>query len=189
MRVSPHCIAKKSYPKGTIPLVPLKIQDTLEDLTREWNTILQDCARNLTQTLAKFCEVVVDSITNNFVRVSILTTDEPAPHSETSCSSNEDFIYAYTTDYLTMALLWHGFHDCIKMGDGNAILSHWKFMTTILRQTGHCSYAKEVFLMLAQSDLIWFTLIRRSTEMNGQELLTSMAVQAITSQWACTWST
>ena len=49
-----NCIAKKSYPKGTIPLVPLKIQDAPEDLTREWNTILQDCARNLTQTLAKF---------------------------------------------------------------------------------------------------------------------------------------
>ena len=49
-----NCIAKQSYPKGTIPFVLLKIQDALEDLTREWNTILQDCARNLTQTLAKF---------------------------------------------------------------------------------------------------------------------------------------
>ena len=93
--------------------------------------------------------------------MSILTTDEPASHSETSCSGNEDSIYAYTTDYLTMALLWRGCHDCIKMGDGNAILSYCKFMTTILRQTGHCSYAKEVFLMLAQSDLLSLEEVQR----------------------------
>ena len=49
-----NCIAKKSYPKETVTSVPLKVQDALEDLTREWNTILQGCAKNLTQTLAKF---------------------------------------------------------------------------------------------------------------------------------------
>ena len=48
------CIVKRSYPKGTIPSIPLKIQDTPEDLTREWNTMLQDCAKNLTQMLAKY---------------------------------------------------------------------------------------------------------------------------------------
>ena len=57
------------------------------------------------------CEVVADSIINNFVTVSIPTidepasnsdTDEPASNSDTLCSSNKDFIYAYATDYLTM---------------------------------------------------------------------------------------
>ena len=106
------------------------------------------------------CEVVVGLHNQQFCTMSILTTDEPASHSETSCSSNEDSIYAYTTDYFTMASLWCEFHDCIKMGDGNAILSYWKFMTTILRQTGHCSYAK-VFLMLAQSDLLFLEEVQR----------------------------
>ena len=124
------------------------------------------------------CEVVADSIINNFVTVSIPTidepasnsdtdepaansdTDEPASNSDTLCSSNKDFIYAYATDYLTMALLWHGFHDAIKMGDGNRIMSYWKFLTAIFQQTGHCNYAKQGFFMLAQSELL---SSRRST--------------------------
>ena len=108
------------------------------------------------------CEVVADSIVNNFVRLSIPTNDEPASNSDTNepasnsdadepasdsetCSSNEDSVYAYATDYLMMALLWNGFHDSIKMGDGNRILSYWKFLTAIFRQTGHHNYAKEGF--------------------------------------------
>lgn len=125
------------------------------------------------------CEVVADSIVNNFVRLSIPTNDEPASNSDTNepasnsdadepasdsetCSSNEDSVYAYAADYLMMALLWHGFHDSIKMGDGNRILSYWKFLTAIFRQTGHHNYAKEGFFMLAQSHLM---SNRRSTEM------------------------
>ena len=38
----------------TIPSVPLKSQDSPEDLTGEWNYILQDCAKHVTQMLAKY---------------------------------------------------------------------------------------------------------------------------------------
>ena len=98
------------------------------------------------------CNVVADAIIVKFVQVSI-PTNEPISNNDTSRSNVQDSVYAYATDYLTMALLWYGFHDAIKMGDGNRILSYWKFLTAIFKQTGHYNYAKEGFLMLAQSAL------------------------------------
>jgi len=53
-----------------------------------------------------------------------------------------------------MVLIWYGFHDSIKMGDGNRIMMYWKFMTAIFKQTGHNNYTKEGFLMLAQSAIL-----------------------------------
>ena len=32
--------------------------------------------------------------------------------------------YTCATDFLTMALLWYGFHDAIRMGDGNRIFTN-----------------------------------------------------------------
>jgi len=61
-----------------------------------------------------------------------------------------DSVYAYATDFLAMGLIWYGFHDTIKMGDGDHIITYWKFMIPIFNHTGHCNYAKERFNMLAQ---------------------------------------
>ena len=58
--------------------------------------------------------MVADAIIN-IVKVSI-SSDEVVD------KSVQDSVYAYATDYLTMALLCHGFHDAIKMGDGNRIM-------------------------------------------------------------------
>ena len=48
------CIARDIYPKGTTPVVPLKIMDTPEHLKNEWEGILSDCARKLTKALVNF---------------------------------------------------------------------------------------------------------------------------------------
>ena len=101
------------------------------------------------------CNMVADAIINKYVKVSI-------PSDEVVDKSIQDSVYAYATDYLTMALLWHGFHDAIKMGDGNRIMSYWKFLTAIFKETGHSNYAKEGFLMLSQSVLL---SPRKDTEM------------------------
>jgi len=94
------------------------------------------------------CKVVAESIVNKFVNISIPTSGD------SSSVTSVDSVYAYATDFLTMALLWHGFHDAIKMGDGNRILSYWKFLAAVFNHTGHCNYAKEGFLLLAQSSLL-----------------------------------
>lgn len=95
------------------------------------------------------CKVVAESIVNKFVHISIPTSGDPS-----SGMSVGDFVYAYASDFLTMTLLWHGFHDAIRMGDGNRILTYWKFLAAIFNHTGHCNYAKEGFILLAQSCLL-----------------------------------
>ena len=68
------------------------------------------------------CKAIAESIVNKFVNISI-----PDSAVSGSVTNVNDSIYAYATNFLTMALLWHGFHDAIKMDDGNRMLSYWKF--------------------------------------------------------------
>ena len=44
--------------------------------------------------------------------------------------------------------------DAIRCGDGNRILTYWKFLTVIFKNDHHINYAKEGFLLLAQSLLL-----------------------------------
>jgi len=104
------------------------------------------------------CKAVANLIVENFVKISLPQLEENATsggsdRGSTSTRLDEtagDSVYTYATDFLTMALIWYGFHDAIKMGDGDRITTYWKFMAPIFNQTGHCNYAKEGFLMLAQ---------------------------------------
>ena len=77
-------------------------------------------------------------------------------------------MYAYASDFLTITLLWHGFHDANRMGDGNQILTYWKFIAAIFNHTRHCNYAKEAFLLLAQSSLL---SIRQVAEIKCDQIL------------------
>ena len=49
-----------------------------------------------------------------------------------------------------MGLLWHGFHDGIKEGDGDRIFRYWKFLLVIFKSTRHKNYAKESVILLHQ---------------------------------------
>ena len=48
------CIARNSYPKGTTPSVPLKILNAPEELKKKRTSILQECAKQLTQALVNY---------------------------------------------------------------------------------------------------------------------------------------
>ncbi|XP_065900155.1 uncharacterized protein [Dysidea avara] len=115
------------------------------------------------------CKAVANLITEQFVKISIPQLEEESTDATSTTGNDEnpisvpllstdatpgDSVYTYATDFLTTALLWYGFHDAIKMGDGSRITTYWKFLTAIFNQTGHCNYAKEGFLMLAQSSLL-----------------------------------
>ena len=74
-------------------------------------------------------------------------------------SSNEegpgtDHVFTYAADLLTVSLLWYGFRDAIREGDGNRILQYWKFLLAIFRKEKHYNYAKEGLNLLAQTALI-----------------------------------
>ena len=71
----------------------------------------------------------------------------------TSTSSSrecDDGVHTYAMDFLTLALLWHGFHDSIKEGDGDRILRYWKFLLVAFKSTNHRNYAKEALNLLVQ---------------------------------------
>ena len=59
---------------------------------------------------------------------------------------------SYVTDVITLGLLWHGFHDSVKEGDGgDRILLYWKFLLPIFQQTKHYNYREEAFNLLVQT--------------------------------------
>jgi len=101
-----------------------------------------------TKRLPIDCNTVAKAIVQQYVNIS-LPSDEP-----TTNSSSSDFVRAYAMDFLTLALLWHGYHDSVRHGDGNRILTYWKFLGIIFKEEGHFNYAKEAFNVLAQSTLL-----------------------------------
>lgn len=62
----------------------------------------------------------------------------------------EDEVYLYGTEFLSLSLIWHGFHDAIKEGDGDRILRYWKFMLIIFKSSAKKNYGKEAVNFLAQ---------------------------------------
>ena len=112
------------------------------------------------------CKAVAKAIVEQFVRVSLPSPEQifcpPTDDSEVSlpsaeqasCPPTDDSVYNYATDFLTLGLLWHGFHDAIRSGDGDRIMIYWKFLTVVFKKEGNFNYAKEGFLLLAQSLLL-----------------------------------
>ncbi len=83
------------------------------------------------------------SIITNFVRlprVSDTATVEP-------CT---DGVHLYAIELLSLGLLWHGFHDACKEGDGERILRYWKFLLVVFKTTNHRNYAKDAVILLFQ---------------------------------------
>ena len=57
-------------------------------------------------------------------------------------SQCEDGVHGYAVEFLTLALLWHGFHDVIREGDGERILRYLKFLFVLFTSSNKLNYAK-----------------------------------------------
>ena len=106
-------------------------------------------------TAAKCCKETnddvistADKIVTRFVKISLSAR---SIHNHTLAN---DSVYNYATDLLIMSLVWHGFHDAIREGDGNRILLYWKVLLPIFQQEGHYKYAKEAFLLIVHSQFL-----------------------------------
>ena len=59
-------------------------------------------------------------------------------------SESDDGVHnMYAVELLSLGLLWHGFRDAIREGDGDRILRYWKFLLIVFKSTNHRNYAKE----------------------------------------------
>lgn len=54
-----------------------------------------------------------------------------------NCVLPKDEVYTYACETMLMGLLWYGFKDAIREGDGPAVMSFWKVLTVIFKLTGH----------------------------------------------------
>ena len=62
----------------------------------------------------------------------------------------DDGVCAYASELLSLGLLWHGFHDAIKEGDGDRIIRYWKFLLVVFKSSNCRNYAKEAVNLLLQ---------------------------------------
>ena len=72
-----------------------------------------------TSDTSRVCKAAAKSVVETFVRISLSFAESISPPVH---EKSDDTVYAYATDFLTLGLLWHGFHDCIQSGNGNRIL-------------------------------------------------------------------
>lgn len=66
-----------------------------------------------------------------------------------TCNDCEDKVCIYATELLSLAMVWHGFHDSIRE-DGEHILRYWKVLLVIFKSTNNHNYAKEAVNILFQ---------------------------------------
>ena len=73
----------------------------------------------------------------------------------------KDKKYLYGMQVLTLTLLWHGFNDAIREGDGDRVLTYWKFFAIVFKVTRHHNYFKESVILQLQYH---FLLPKRQAE-------------------------
>ena len=91
-----------------------------------------------TETVADLARLVVD----NYVHLPRT--------SDAATAECNDGVHLYAAELLSLGLLWHGFHDAIREGDGDRILRYWKFLLVVFNSTKHRNYAKEAVNLLLQ---------------------------------------
>lgn len=62
----------------------------------------------------------------------------------------DDGIHVYATEVLSLCLIWHGFHDAIREGDGERVLLYWKILLVVFKSSNRRNYGKEAVNMLLQ---------------------------------------
>ena len=88
------------------------------------------------------CNEIAKQLVKRFVKISFKGGQTTVP---------DDSVYAYATDLLSICLLWHGFHDAIREGDGDRIMRYWKFLMIVFRKEQHFNYSNEALKLTVQS--------------------------------------
>ena len=74
----------------------------------------------------------------------------PRSDDSTVLQACPDGVQLYASEVLSLGLLWFGYHDAIREGDGDRILNYWKFLLVLFKSTSHANYAKEAVNLLLQ---------------------------------------
>ena len=88
----------------------------------------------------KYCTCDVKELTTTIVNKFVIIVME-----------NDD-LYLYTRELLTLVLIWHNYYDSVKEGD--RVLDLWKFLLLIFKKAKQTNYSKEAFILLVHSHII-----------------------------------
>ena len=66
---------------------------------------------------------VADAILDSFVNMDYSAIEK----------DSSDGVVSYACELLFIGLLWHGFHDAIREGDGQRILVYWRYLLIIFK--------------------------------------------------------
>ena len=86
---------------------------------------------------------LANRIVGTFVRLPRVTSTQ-------EINTSDDGVCIYATELLSLGLLWHGFHDAVKEGDGDRIIRCWKFLLVVFKSTSCHNYGKEAVNLLLQ---------------------------------------
>ena len=87
--------------------------------------------------------ILADEVLSKFLRITI-------PGVDFKGTQTNDGVYLYATDLLSIGLIWHGFYDAIREGDGERVYRYWKFLLLIFKATNCQNYSKEAVILLMQ---------------------------------------
>jgi len=90
------------------------------------------------------CRDVAKRLVRKWIKITLSSssTETPAPNGTD---------YSYALDIMSLGLLWHGFHDAVREGDGDRIIRYWRFLMPVFKLTGCRNYALEAFKLLNQT--------------------------------------
>lgn len=133
--------------RTNVPRDPEKDMDTAEDfmLLMLHTHVVAAAKAILNLQSVESVQELAKMIVVNFTRFPAINDSIPS-----TPSTAVDGIYVYATELLSLGLIWHGFHDAIRDGDGDRILRYWKFFLIIFKCTNHRNYAKEALSLLIQ---------------------------------------
>ena len=75
----------------------------------------------------------------------------PSPsHGEKHSIPRNDGIHLYACELLSLGLYWYNFLDATREGDGDRIISLWKFLLLAFKASNRTNYSKEAAILLLQ---------------------------------------
>ena len=104
-------------------------------------TAAREIMNNSPQRAISLSEVV-DALVHQFVR--ILSSPKPT----------SDDVYLYACEVITLRLVWYGYRDACREGDGDCVLLIWKFLLLIFRAAKRKNYSKEAAIPLVQDHFL-----------------------------------
>ena len=90
------------------------------------------------RVLDRVCKKVVD----RFINFSFNASDDDI--------HQQDEVYNYACNLLSIGCFYLAFRDAIKEGDGKRVLDCWQYLLPIFHNSGRRNYANEAFLFLCQ---------------------------------------